>query len=219
MSGPYEMERIPFQFTLVSSEWITLRRQLIASVGWQWFEWKLRQETSHGLTGICMEMVHLIRVWVLGLVLRFKIPSSRSFQPETVEAMTVRYQAEDGLLVGGVASASLSPGFTGSGYLLYSKANGDDVYSEHEVYIPSDDNYLVNLHYTCPTACELTLIAFDLDGTEISRSQAKFQPSGGWSHWKTRTVDLSFRAGEFVRLRLVAGDQPGPALDQIHISR
>ena len=32
--------------------------------------------------------------------------------------MTVRYQAEDGLLVGGVASASLSPGFTGSGYLL-----------------------------------------------------------------------------------------------------
>ena len=146
-------------------------------------------------------------------------PSSRSFQPETVEAMTVRYQSEDGLLVGGVASASLSPGFTGSGYLLYSKANGDDVYSEHEVYIPSDDNYLVNLRYTCPTACELTLIAFDLDGTEISRSQAKFQPSGGWSHWKTRTVDLSFRAGESVRLRLVAGDQPGPALDQIHISR
>ena len=46
----------------------------------------------------------------------------------------------------------------------------------------------------------------------------KFQPSGGWSHWKTRTVDLSFRAGESVRLRLVAGDQPGPALDQIHIS-
>ena len=41
-------------------------------------------------------------------------PSSRSFQPETVEAMTVRYQAEDGLLVGG-CSASLSPGFTGSG--------------------------------------------------------------------------------------------------------
>ena len=47
--------------------------------------------------------------------------------------MTVRYQAEDGLLVGGVASSlSLIHWFR---LLLYSKANGDDVYSEHEVYI------------------------------------------------------------------------------------
>ena len=36
------MERIPFQFTLVSSEWTTLRRQLIASVGFSGMEAEAR---------------------------------------------------------------------------------------------------------------------------------------------------------------------------------
>ena len=146
-------------------------------------------------------------------------PDQRFFDADPAEALITRYEAEAGLLSGGVTGSAVQPGFTGTGYAAYPAATGAGVYCEVNGYIPTDGGYIAEIHYAAVADCTLTLSTRNDSGTTVDSQTVVFPATGGASSWATLQVALTFEAGEDARLRIVADTDPGPSIDHIRFTR
>jgi hypothetical protein len=147
-------------------------------------------------------------------------PTLRYFHADVVEAMLMRYEAETGILSGGVAVGTTAPGYTGTGYVTYPAGVGANVYvSVDSLYIPRDDTYTVKIAYATDVDRDVTIQTWNDLGGLVDSKVVTFSSTGSFSSWGIATVDIAFAAGTAGQFQVVADTVQGPNIDWIDITK
>jgi hypothetical protein len=147
-------------------------------------------------------------------------PSLRYFHADVVEVMLMRYEAEDGILSGGVAVDTTVPGYTGTGYVTYPASVGPTVYvSVDSMYIPRDDAYTVKVAYASDVDRDVTIQTWDDLGGLVESKTVTLPSTGSFSTWAVAEVDVAFAAGTAGQFQVIADTVQGPNIDWIDVTK
>jgi hypothetical protein len=147
-------------------------------------------------------------------------PTLRYFHADVVEAMLMRYEAEGGILSGGVSIDTTVPGYTGTGYVTYPGGVGANVYvSVDSMYIPRDDTYTVKIAYATDVDRDVTIQTWDDLGGLVESKIVTLPSTGSFSSWAVAEVDIDFSAGTAGQFQVIADTVQGPNIDWIDVTK
>lgn len=130
----------------------------------------------------------------------------------TAAAVTLQREAEDAALSGAVKS-TLHAGYTGSGFVDYINASGDNV--RWTATVAAAGKYTLKFRYGNGGAASRPL-AIKVNGTTVAAGLA-FPPSGSWTTWTTVGLEATLKAGANT-IQATAIGSSGPNLDHLQIS-
>ena len=147
-------------------------------------------------------------------------PSMRYFHADPVEAIQMRYEAEGGILSGGVTIDSTVAGYTGSGYVSYPGNIGSSVSASIDsVYIPRGDTYAVKVSYASDIDRDMTINTLDDMGVVVQSKTVTFPSTGSFSVWGELEINIDFSAGTAAAVQFVANTVSGPNIDWVDVTR
>ncbi|MGB6220313.1 DUF6807 family protein [Haloferula sp.] len=125
----------------------------------------------------------------------------------------VTYEAEDATLGGGSIEASSSDGYTGSGYVDFVAAGGEDI--EWDVTVDSAGEYSANFRYSLLSGNRP--LELKVNGVTVVPSLG-FPATGGWTIWGLQPVMLSLNSGANT-VRLTSIGSSGANIDHLGIDQ
>ncbi|MBI9019760.1 MAG: cellulase family glycosylhydrolase, partial [Verrucomicrobia bacterium] len=188
-------------------EWLSWIRMQAEARGFSWAHWNMYQntDTSKGMGP-----------WT---DTEKDFPATRSFDADPLEALTGRYEVEEGANAGGVTVESTYAGFTGTGYAAFPTNTGAATWVRVEnIFTPVATNYTVKIHYASVSNRLMRLVVRNDTTTTHTLDNQLFPATGGLNSWSTLNVPLPFEAGELGNLKFVATPDPGVQLDWIQIT-